>query len=123
MKMDEPQALDAFDALSQVTRLRMVRALVKAGPQGMPAGAVGDAVGASSSSASFHLAHLERAGLIQSKREARSIIYSADYAGLSSLVEFLMRDCCGGHPEVCAPAVDALACCAPSPAAKEKVHA
>jgi DNA-binding transcriptional ArsR family regulator len=123
MKMDEPQALDAFDALSQVTRLRMVRALVKAGPQGMPAGAVGDAVGASSSSASFHLAHLERAGLIQSKREARSIIYSANYPGLSSLVEFLMRDCCNGHPDVCTPAVDALTCCDPSSAAKEKVHA
>ena len=121
MKMDEPQALDAFDALSQVTRLRMVRALVKAGPDGMPAGSVGEAVGASSSSASFHLAHLERAGLIQSKREARSIIYSASYPGLSSLVEFLMRDCCNGHPDVCTPAVDSLTCC--EPAAKEEVHA
>ena len=68
MKIEEPQALDAFGALSQETRLRMVRALVEAGPEGMSAGAVGDAVEASSSGASFHLAHLERAGLVRSRR-------------------------------------------------------
>lgn len=115
MKIDETQALDAFGALSQATRLQMVRTLVVAGPAGMAAGAVGEAVGASSSSASFHLSHLERAGLVQSRREARSIIYSANYEGLSGLVEFLMRDCCQGHPEVCAPAArTAAACCAPT---------
>jgi ArsR family transcriptional regulator, arsenate/arsenite/antimonite-responsive transcriptional repressor len=114
MKLEEAQALDAFGALSQPTRLQMVRALVIAGPDGMAAGAVGDAVGASSSSASFHLAHLERAGLVQSHRAARSIIYSANYDGLSGLVEFLMRDCCQGHPEVCIPAGEvAASCCSP----------
>lgn len=118
MKLEEPQALNAFGALSQETRLRMVRILVQAGPAGMPAGAIGEAVDASSSSASFHLAHLERAGLIQSRRESRSIIYSANFDGLSGLVEFLMRDCCSGHPEVCMPAAAVAAeCCAP--AAKE----
>ncbi|RYD65448.1 MAG: transcriptional regulator, partial [Verrucomicrobiaceae bacterium] len=55
MKLEEPQALNAFGALSQETRLRMVRILVKAGPDGMAAGAIGEAVDASSSSASFHL--------------------------------------------------------------------
>ena len=115
MKLEEPQALDAFGALSQATRLQMVRALVVAGPDGLAAGAVGDAVGASSSSTSFHLAHLERAGLVQSRRDARSIIYSANFAGLSGLVEFLMRDCCQGHPDVCAPAaLTAAACCTPA---------
>lgn len=115
MKIDETQALDAFGALSQATRLQMVRTLVVAGPDGMAAGAVGEAVGASSSSASFHLSHLERAGLVRSRREARSIIYSASYEGLSGLVEFLMRDCCQGHPEVCAPAAKtATACCGPA---------
>lgn len=104
MKLEESQALDAFGALSQETRLRMVRILVQAGPEGLPAGAVGEAVGASSSSASFHLGHLERAGLVQSRRESRSIIYSASFASLAALVEFLMRDCCSGHPEVCVPA-------------------
>jgi len=122
MKLEEPQALNAFGALSQETRLRMVRILVQAGPEGMPAGAIGEAVDASSSSASFHLAHLERAGLIQSRRESRSIIYSANFDGLSGLVEFLMRDCCSGHPEVCMPAAAVAAeCC--NPATKENACA
>lgn len=115
MKLDEQQALDAFGALSQPTRLQMVRALVVAGPEGMAAGAVADAVGASSSSASFHLANLERSGLIQSRRDARSIIYTASFDGLSGLVEFLMRDCCSGHPEICTPAaIVAADCCSTS---------
>ena len=122
MKLEEPQALNAFGALSQETRLRMVRILVQAGPEGMPAGAIGEAVDASSSSASFHLAHLERAGLIQSRRESRSIIYSANFDGLSGLVEFLMRDCCSGHPAVCMPAAAVAAeCC--NPATKENACA
>ena len=119
MKMEETQALDSFGALSQATRLQMIRALVVAGPEGLAAGVVGEAVRASSSSVSFHLAHLERAGLVRSRREARSIIYSANYEGLSSLVEFLMKDCCQGRPEVCVPAaIAAKACCSPSKEAK-----
>lgn len=103
MKMDEPQALDAFGALSQQTRLQMVRVLVVAGTGGMAAGAIGEAVGASSSSASFHLSNLERAGLVNSRREHRSIIYSANYEGLRGLADFLLRDCCQGDPRVCTP--------------------
>ena len=103
--MDERQATNAFGALSHETRLRIVRLLVRAGPQGMAAGAIGEAMGTSSSNNSFHLAHLERAGLLRSRREARSIIYSADFAGLSGLIRFLMEDCCGGNPEICAPAL------------------
>jgi DNA-binding transcriptional ArsR family regulator len=114
-KVDEAQALDAFGALSQATRLQMLRALVVAGADGLAAGAIGEAVGVSSSGASFHLAHLERAGLIKSHRVSRSIVYAANYEGLAGLVEFLMRDCCQGHPEVCAPAaLVAAACCTPS---------
>jgi len=112
--MTEAQALDAFAALSQETRLRIVQLLVTAGPGGLAAGVIGEAVSASSSRLSFHLNHLEQAGLIQSRREARSIIYNAAYPALSALVAFLMRDCCQGHPEVCGPAVTALAaCCEP----------
>ncbi len=112
--MDTADAVAAFAALSQETRLAMVRALVRAGPDGLASGAVAEAVAVPASSASFHLASLERAGLVQSRRESRSIVYSASYDTLSGLVDFLMRDCCQGHPEICAPAVDALS--APSPA-------
>jgi len=104
--MDEKHALNAFAALSQETRLRIVRLLVTAGPDGMSAGAIGEAMdGASSSRMSFHLSHLEQAGLVGSRREGRSIIYSAALATLSGLVEFLMHDCCQGHPEICNPAM------------------
>lgn len=109
--MDEHQALDAFGALSQQTRLQIVRLLVKAGPEGMAAGAIGESLQASSSKLSFHLSHLERAGLVRSRREARSMIYNAAYPALAELVEFLMSDCCNGRPEVCAPAVAALSAC------------
>ena len=109
--MDEPQALAAFAALSQETRLRVVRLLVQAGPEGMAAGAIGEALGgATTSRLSFHLTHLEHAGLIRSRREGRYIIYSAVYSALAGLVGFLMQDCCQGHPEICAPAVAALNC-------------
>jgi ArsR family transcriptional regulator len=104
--MNEMQALDAFASLSQVTRLRIVRLLVIAGPDGMPAGAIGEAMGASSSKISFHLSHLERSGLIQSRRDARSIIYSAIYPALSGLIEFLMKDCCQGQ---CNPSAESRA--------------
>lgn len=119
--IDEPQALSAFAALSQETRLRIVRHLVQAGPDGMAAGAIAETVASSTSNLSFHLKELERAGLIQSRRQSRSIIYSAAYGALAGLVEFLMRDCCQGHPEVCAPAVAALAACGCTPDT-EQVH-
>lgn len=113
--MDEAAALAAFGALSQETRLRIVRLLVTAGPDGLPAGAIGEAMdGASSSRMSFHLSQLEQAGLVTSRREGRSILYSAAYPVLSNLVQFLMRDCCQGHPAVCDPALATLsACCTP----------
>jgi DNA-binding transcriptional ArsR family regulator len=122
--MNEAQALDAFAALSQETRLRIVRLLVTAGPDGLSAGAIGKEMdSASSSRMSFHLSHLEHAGLVVSRREGRSIIYSAAFEALSDLIAFLMRDCCQGHPEVCVPAVAALSSrCRPAAGAKRVAH-
>jgi DNA-binding transcriptional ArsR family regulator len=111
--MDERQAVMSFGALSQETRLRIVRLLVQSGPEGMAAGAVADAVGVSASNVSFHLKDLERAELVRSRREARSIIYTADYETLTGLLQFLMRDCCGGRPEICSPAVAVARCGSP----------
>jgi len=111
--MNQRQALVAFGALSQETRLRIVRMLVVAGPNGMAAGAIAEEAEVSSSNVSFHLKELERSGLIAQQRESRSIIYTANYEALGGLVRFLMEDCCSGHPEICAPAAEVAACCAP----------
>ncbi|MGA0613156.1 ArsR/SmtB family transcription factor [Paracoccus sp. KR1-242] len=108
--MDEQQALIAFTAMSQETRLRIVRLLVQAGPEGMVAGAIGEALGATTSRLSFHLSHLEHAGLVRSTRDGRFIIYTAVYSSLAELIAFLMKDCCQSHPEICAPAGTALSC-------------
>ncbi|MBB4234884.1 ArsR/SmtB family transcription factor [Rhizobium esperanzae] len=112
--MDQRQALVSFAALSQETRLRIVRMLVIAGPEGMAAGLIAEKAEVSPSNVSFHLKELERSGLIDQKRESRSIIYTANYETLSGLVRFLMEDCCGGRPEICAPAAEVAACCAPA---------
>ncbi|GEP12788.1 ArsR/SmtB family transcription factor [Methylobacterium gnaphalii] len=109
--MDERQAVAAFAALGQENRFRVVRALVTAGPDGLAAGALATEVGVSATNLTFHLKELSHAGLIQSRREGKSIIYSAAYEGLSNLIAFLMRDCCQGRPEVCDPAVAALSAC------------
>lgn len=110
--MDERQALIVFGALSQETRLRLLRLLVIAGSDGIAAGTLAEKVDVSPSNVSFHLKELERAGLVTTRRDARSILYSAEYDALSGLLRFLMEDCCSGRPEICAPAV-AASCCAP----------
>ncbi|AVA21866.1 metalloregulator ArsR/SmtB family transcription factor [Rhizobium sp. CB3171] len=117
--MDERQALASFGALSQETRLQIIRMLVVAGPDGMSAGTIAEKLEVSPSNISFHLKELDRAGLVNQQREARSIIYTANYDALSGLVRFLMEDCCGGNPEICAPTAKVAACCAP---AEEKVQ-
>jgi ArsR family transcriptional regulator, arsenate/arsenite/antimonite-responsive transcriptional repressor len=119
--MDRSQALNWFSALSQETRLGIVQLLVRAGPDGLPAGAVAEAVEVSASNVSFHLKELERAGPIDARRRARSIIYTANYDTLRKLIEFLMKDCCAGHPDICIPAL-AKACCTPAKT-KRRAHA
>ncbi|MCE4226467.1 helix-turn-helix transcriptional regulator [Methylobacterium sp. C25] len=109
--MDERQAVAAFSALGQEHRFRVVRALVTAGPDGLAAGTLATEIGVSATNLTFHLKELSHAGLIQSRREGKSVIYSAAYEGLSDLIAFLMRDCCQGRPDVCAPAVAALSAC------------
>ncbi len=101
--MLEREVLDAFAALSQETRLRIFRLLLRSGASGLAAGIIGEAVQASSSNLSFHLTHLERAGLIASRRDARSIIYSASFERAALLGEFLREDC-GSEPVAPEPA-------------------
>lgn len=111
--MKESQALDMLGALSQETRLRIVRHLVRCGTDGASAGEVGAAVDAAASRASFHLSVLENAGAVTAERRSRQIIYRANYDGLGGLIAFLLEDCCGGHPDI-------VACCAPAGGSRSK---
>ena len=96
-------ALDAFSALSQQSRLAVVKLLVKAGPAGEAAGRIAEALGVPAPTMSFHLKELERAGLILSRKQGRSVIYAADYGGIRDLVDFLLADCCQGDRRLCGP--------------------
>lgn len=94
--MKPADAIDALSALAQEHRLALFRLLVRAGPDGMAAGRIADALGMPNSSLSHHLALLNEAGLVAQRREGRSLIYSADYAAMDRLVGFLMENCCAG---------------------------
>ena len=96
--------------------------LVQAGATGLPAGEIARRLDMLPNSLSSHLAILDKAGLIHARREGRSIIYTADYGAMQGLLGFLMEDCCGGAPEICAPLSEifarAAACdrtCLPDP--------
>jgi DNA-binding transcriptional ArsR family regulator len=101
--LDATTAISALGALAQEHRLALFRLLVQAGEDGMAAGAIADALGVPNSSLSFHLAQLNRAGLIGQERQHRSLIYRADYAAMNELIGYLMENCCGRAS--CAPAV------------------
>lgn len=109
--MEERQALASFAALSQETRLSIVRTLVVAGTEGMTAGAIAERMNLSPSNISFHLKELDRAGLISQRRESRSIVYTAGYDTLAELVKFLMEDCCAGHPAIRSSVEQRDECC------------
>lgn len=97
--MDDKQALTAFAALSQETRLNVVRTLVVAGAEGLAAGRIAELLGISPSNISFHLKELEHAGLISMRRDSRSLIYSARFDVIGDLVSFLLKECCRGVPD------------------------
>ncbi|RIX27284.1 ArsR/SmtB family transcription factor [Sphingomonas edaphi] len=99
--MQPSQAIDALGALAQEHRLALFRLLVQAGDAGMAAGALAERLSIPNSSLSFHLAHLNRAGLVDQRREGRSLVYSANYGAMNGLVAYLMENCCGGSE--CAP--------------------
>ena len=100
--METTQALQALSALAQESRLSIFRLLVQAGPAGMPAGAIGEALGLPPATLSFHLAGLTRAGLAQSRQEGRFVFYSASFENMNALVAFLTENCCSGA--ACGPA-------------------
>ena len=102
--MQPAEAVAALGALAQEHRLALFRLLVQAGPEGLAAGVVAQALGVPNSSLSFHLAQLRRAGLVRQERRGRSLVYSADYPAMNALIGYLMENCCAGARAAAAPA-------------------
>ena len=110
--MELSVAVQALSALGQKSRLRVFRLLISRGPKGMPAGEVAEQLRVPANTMSSHLAVLERAGLVSSRKEGRSVIYAVNLDGTRKLLAFLVEDCCRGKPEVCRPLIaSALAHC------------
>jgi DNA-binding transcriptional ArsR family regulator len=115
--MDIQTTTRALAALAQESRLRAFRMLVSEGHAGIAAGKIADALDVPHNTMSTHLATLVNAGLVTSRRESRSIIYSIDFDGTRAMLSFLMEDCCQGNPDICQPVLENLVpgCCAPNP--------
>jgi ArsR family transcriptional regulator len=122
--MESEEAISAFAALAQPTRLDVFRLLMEHEPDGLPAGEIARQMNVPHNTMSTHLAILTRAGLIEAERQSRSIIYRAKLDAVRALTGFLVKDCCGGRPEICAPLIaDLSPCCPPQKiAAKEAAH-
>ena len=108
--MDKESSLHAFGALSQETRLDALRLLIQAGPEGLPAGEIGERLGIRQNTMSVNLKILAQAKLITGLRDGRVIRYAANFNAIQGLVLFLMQDCCGGRKELCQPVLDQMAC-------------
>ena len=113
--MNRARALTALQALANDARLDLVRLLMPCGADGMAAGEIARALGLAASRLSFHLAALEQAGLVRSRRLARNVFYSVDAGGMGATIAFLLNDCCMDHPEV-------IACCRHTQSAAQDQH-
>lgn len=112
--MESENAILALAALAQSTRLDVFRLLVKHEPKGLPAGEIANELAVPHNTMSSHLSILTRAQLVSSVRHGRSITYRADLATLEALTLFLLQDCCGGKPELCASLIESIRpCCTP----------
>jgi ArsR family transcriptional regulator, arsenate/arsenite/antimonite-responsive transcriptional repressor len=103
--MHSPEAVTALGALAHEHRLAIYRLLVERGPDGLAAGVIADRLGIAPSSLTFHLQHLQRAGLIVQRRMSRQLIYAADFEQMNALVGFLTENCCGAGNRACPPPV------------------
>ena len=113
------EALAALGSLGQQTRLEAFRLLVRRGPEGLPAGAIADALEVPASSLSFHLQQLVHARLVTQERRSRQLIYAADYERMNALLGFLTENCCGGAS--CAPLETARSALAGREAARPRI--
>ena len=111
--MESEKAILAFAALAQSTRLDVFRLLMEHEPDGLPAGEIARNLAVPHNTMSTHLAILSRASLIEARRQSRSIVYRARLDAVRELTGFMVRDCCGGRPELCAPLIADLSPCCP----------
>jgi ArsR family transcriptional regulator, arsenate/arsenite/antimonite-responsive transcriptional repressor len=116
--MKKTEIVAALAALAQDSRLDIYRLLVQAGPDGLPAGQVGERLDLPSPTLSFHLAQLKHAGLVTHRRAGRSIIYAANYPAMNALLGYLTENCCGSDAAACG--VPACAPAAAAPRAKRR---
>jgi ArsR family transcriptional regulator, arsenate/arsenite/antimonite-responsive transcriptional repressor len=115
--METTEAVTALSALAHQSRLEVFRLLVRSGPSGMAAGDIARAMGSLPNTLSANLNVLSQAGLVTSERHGRSIVYAAAYGRMSSLLAFLMEDCCAGERAICGPLAEITAraaCCEPA---------
>jgi len=102
--MKKPHALAALAALAQENRLDVFRLLVEAGPEGMPAGVVANALKLAPNTLTFHFDRLREAGLVTVRRNGRSMIYAGQYDMMKALLAYLTENCCRGGADKCPPA-------------------
>ncbi len=112
--MEKMNVIDAFAALAQTTRMDAFKLIVMHEPDGIQAGEISRMLNVPQNTMSTHLAILSRAGLISSNRQSRSIIYRADFNGLRGAINYLLKDCCAGHPDICTPLLADIVPCCPS---------
>lgn len=118
--MEKENAIETFSALAQPSRMDAFKLIVMHEPEGIAAGEIAHILDVPQNTMSTHLAILSRAGLITSERQSRSIIYKAKFENLRAAINYLLNDCCAGHPDICAPLIaDIVPCCPP----KEKFNA
>ncbi len=120
--MDPENAILTLAALAQPTRLDVFRLLVQHEPEGLAAGDIAKMLAVPQNTMSSHLSILSRAGLVSAQRFSRSIVYRADLTRLQAVVLFMLKDCCDGRPEICAPLVESLTPCCP-PLKKKRADA
>jgi ArsR family transcriptional regulator len=96
--MEKTDAVAALAALAQDNRLDVFRLLVQAGPSGLAAGEIAEALSIAPNTLTFHFDRLRQAGLIEVRRDGRSMIYAARYETMNGLLSFLRQNCCAGVP-------------------------
>ena len=109
--MDTTSAVELLSALAQPTRMEVFRLLVRNEPHGLPAGEIARQLQIPHNTMSSHLAILQRADLLSSDKQSRSVVYRVRLAAVHELVVYLLRDCCNGKPELCTPLITELSAC------------